>query len=661
VSPDALWLLRRAAGSKRHIWPLVEWRYGDGDGERGPFQPELDWLDHVPAEDDERLRRFCAILAPLRAEAPLIGLEALIERAMSAFGYDLALLARPGGAGRMANVRKLMRLAREFERHEGRDLAAFLLAAAESARRDEREGMAPVRAEGHDGVRVMTVHAAKGLEFPVVAVPDLGRALNAGHSWSDVVIGPMPRNGDGPQRFGMRLVFPSSDSFGLWELGQLNREESESEAEEGCRLVYVAATRAEDRLILSGAYDHRCLSDGELKPSDSPLRRLLPALVERGWTGGDGEVELHAPPRAEGIGPAEPDVPTLPLRVAVISPGPERAAWLRERLPEAEAVAAVEGGGPPPLMGEFPRRAPVGHLSYSALAEYERCGYRFYLERLLGLRPDDVLASAGAEDPGEEEAPDRDDELVEPGSNGGAAEPARLRALAVGNATHAALERAIREGWTAADETAVGGLLVREGLAGDVEASQRVLDGVAAWLSSPLRSELEGHTLRPEVPFVLPVGGTVIRGQIDLLAEGPCGERVVVDFKTDALQGGRPAELAGRYAAQREVYALAAAGDGPVRAIHLFLEGSSEPVAEEFGPAELGAARERLEGLIGRMHGDAFAPTDSPTAAICFGCPAAARLCPHPAWRPRSASSPADPGEAARESGTRAATQETLF
>ena len=669
VSPDALWLLRQAAGSGRHIWPLVEWRYGGA--ERQPFEPDPEWLEHIPGEDAERLRRFCSILAPLRDEAPLIGLEALVERAMTAFGYDLALLARPGGAGRMANVRKLMRLAREFERHEGRDLAAFLLAAAESAKRDEREGMAPVRAEGHDGVRVMTVHAAKGLQFPVVAVPDLGRSLSAGHSWSDVTIGPMPRQEGERQRFGMRLVFPSSDSFGLWELSRLNREEAEAEAEEGCRLVYVAATRAEDRLILSGAYDERCLEQGERKPSDSPLRRLLPKLCERGWAGGDGEVELPAPTRALGIEPAQPSAAALPLRVSVIRPDPARAEWLCERLPEAEAMAAEDGGGPPPLMSERPRQAPVGHLSYSALAEYERCGYRFYVERLLGVRPAAAAVVTPPAGPGEEEGAEGVDVVVEPDPDAGSAEP-RARALAVGNATHAALERSIRDGWSAVDEHVVDGLLAQEGLAEDAEARERVLAGVGAWLGSGLRDELAGYALRPEVPFVLPVGGTVIRGQIDLLAQGPGGERVVVDFKTDALKGRAPADLVGRYAAQREVYALAAAGDGVVRAVHLFLERAEEPVEDGFGPAELDAARERLGSLIDRIQGGAFAPTDSPTSATCFGCPAAARLCPHPAWRPRAAAGlPAvideeDAGEiavaaAASANGGQPAAQGTLF
>jgi ATP-dependent helicase/nuclease subunit A len=649
VSPDALWLLRQAARPGRHVWPLVEWRYGGS--ERAPHDgSELEWLDHVPAEDAERLERFCATLAPLRAEAPLLGLEALVERTMNAFDYDLALLARPGGPGRMANVRKLMRLAREFERHEGRDLAGFLLAAAESASRDEREGMAPVRAEGHDGVRVMTVHAAKGLQFPVVAVPDLGRTLSAGHTWSDVMLGPAPANGNRAQRFGMRLVFPSEDSFGLWELVGLNREERDAATEEGCRLVYVAATRAEDRLILSGAYKHPQLEPAEPSHSDSPLRRILPALVERGWAGGDEELLLTAPKRAEGAGAADPADDVLPLRIEVNAPSAERAEWLSERPPHADGngAAPVEGG-PPPLLGERPREVPVGHLSYSALAEYERCGYRFYLERLLGVRPG-AGGTPAADDPGtgDEEADSVPDELVEPDGEGRSDERWRALALAVGNAAHAALEWSAREGWREPDDALLRSLLAGEGLTGEPEALDRVRRGVRDWLGSELRRELAGWSLRPEVPFVLPVGGTVIRGQIDLLAEGPEGQRVVLDYKTDALRGRAPAQLAGRYAAQREVYALAVAGGGAsVRAVHLFLEQADQPVVEEFGAGELVAARNRLEALIARIRGGEFAPTDEPTSAICFGCPAAARLCPHPKWRPAGSSAGSDTEAAA--------------
>ncbi len=630
VSPDAMWLLRQAAGPKQHIWPLVESRYGASENE--PYEPELEWLDDVPAEDVDRLERFCSILGPLRAEAPLLGLEDLIERAMTAFGYDLALLSRPGGRGRMANVRKLMRLAREFERHEGRDLAAFLVAAEDSARRDEREGMAPVRAEDHDGVRVMTIHAAKGLEFPVVAVPGLGGRLRGGQSWRDVVIGPVPDQDGRPQRFGMRLAFPSAESLGLWELKPLDREEAESDAEEGCRLVYVAATRAEDRLILSGAYKEAHLAEPSGSPSESALQRLLPALVERGWDGADGVVELAAPTRSDGTEPAEPAKEALPLAITVSSPSPERAAWLREVIPPPPAAPPDDSGGPPPLTRERPREVPVGHLSYSALAEYERCGYRFYLERLLGVRSADAPVSA--DQAGEEPGPERTDQLVEP--EDGASQPGRDRALALGNATHAALERAVRDGWEAPEDAVIDALVSAEGLEDDGEARRRILEGVGAWLACDLRAELEAWILRPEVPFVLGVGGTVIRGQIDLLAEGPRGERTVVDFKTDALRERAPAQLAGRYAAQREVYALAAAGAdrAPVRAVHLFLEDAGEPVIEEFAPEGLDAARQRLEAMIAGIRGGRFRPTDDPTSAICFGCPAAARLCPHPAWRP---------------------------
>jgi len=626
VSPDALWLLRRAARDEkdraRHVWPVLSWRYGSGEEPR-PAQAE--WLDDVPEQDVERLERFCRVLADLRAQAPLLTLEELIERTMSAFGYDLGLIAREGGAGRMANVRKLMRLAREYERNEGRDLAGFLALAAESTRRDEREGMAAVQAEGHDGVRVMTVHAAKGLQFPVVAVPDLGRALNAGHRHEDVFIGPLGAVEDGSCRFGMRLAFESSSSLGLWELGDLDELESAAEAEEGCRLVYVAASRAEDRLLLSGIYRPADLEPlQEPKPSDSPIRRLLPALVAHGWHGGEGSVRL---PGAMPVGGGEP-LGEVELSIRISEPCRERAAELAERRPPPPEPDPLAGGaGSPPLLDPRGAEVPVGHLSYSALALYERCGYRFYVERVLGARESLAAAPAADAEEGDEE-PAAADELGEPGER-------RSLSLGVGNAVHAALEWSARDGWAAPSPDALESLLRREGLDGDGEAAARARRLIHGWLGSRLRAELEAASVRPEVPFVLALGGTVIRGQIDLLAQAANGAPpTVVDFKTDALEGRHPAELADRYTAQREVYALAAGGEAGARAIHVFLEQPDEPVIAELDHGALRAARQRLEGLVARMRGGDFTVTHEPYTALCFGCPAAARLCPRPAWKP---------------------------
>ncbi len=611
VSPDALWLLRRAVGQSRPVWPLVEWHYGASG--REPADLEHEWLDAVDADDAVRLERFCTLLASLRAAAPVTPIEDLIERAMDAFDYDLELLARRDGAGRMANVRKLMRLAREFEGHDGRDLAGFLAAAEASTRRDEREGMAPVTAEGHDGVRIMTVHAAKGLEFDVVAVPDLQRGLAKGHRAGDLAIA---GNGSGPARFGMRLAFPSSESVGLWELHGLHAEESTKESEEGARLVYVATTRARHRLILSGTFKDSDLEPAEEpKANDSALRRFLPALVAAGWDGGDQTLAI---PR---------------LQVSVSAPTEERARALCARPGPTRAAAAADSEGDPMRLPPADARVvPVGHLSYSSLADYERCGYRFYAERVLGLAPgaltfsDDEAADAQlAADEGEmPDLPETDRRTAEH----------RSRSLAFGNAVHAALEWSARNAWAEPPGDWLEAL-VAGAEPGALERARRL---IAGWLDSPLCRELAGGAARPEVPFALPLGGTVVRGKIDLLADTPGGP-VVVDFKTDAIGAGGVAEPGEHYRVQRELYALVAAaageGDGrPVRAVHVFLEAPGEPVETPMGPLEIEGARTRLTALVGRMRAGDFVPTDEPTRQICSGCPAAWNLCPHPKWRP---------------------------
>ncbi len=638
ASADALWLLREAAGRRKFVWPVLERAFVEGE----PLDAPID------DEDRARLITFCATLGELRAEAPTLPLDALIDRTISAYDYDLALLTLPEGRGRMANVRKLMRLAAEFETHEGRDLRGFISYAEERTARDEREGQAALQAEEHDGVRVMTVHAAKGLEFPVVAVADLGRRLSAGGRAGDLVIGRF-EDGSGDEAagadvpFGMRLAMPAQKSLRLWQLVELEDANREADAEEACRLTYVAATRAQKRLILSGVYDpEKHVEPGDPVPGDTALRRFLPALHELGWGGGEGLVAI---PPAEGVQPAG----TPEIAVTINRPSPERAAELCRRLPALEPPAAETPEAEvlrPPLLEIERVPALAGRLSYSALAAYERCGYRFYVERVLGLTgdplgPADDEQGAEGEPAGEADVTGAEDELVDPPGDHSGMRPLERR-LAIGNAVHAGLEWSARNGWREPDEERLLAALTAEGLGSDMEALARVEELVRGWLGSELRRELDGARVYPELPFALEIGGAIVRGKMDLLAELPGGELVVVDYKTDDLAGRSPAELAERYRIQRAVYALAAevtradrdAEHPPLRSAYCFLEAADDVVAQTHDAADLTEGRRELEAIVGRIEGGEFVRTEKPEGAICYGCPAAARLCGAPAWRP---------------------------
>jgi ATP-dependent exoDNAse (exonuclease V) beta subunit len=200
---------------------------------------------------------------------------------------------------------------------------------------------------------------------------------------------------------------------------------------------------------------------------------------------------------------------------------------------------------------------------------------------------------------------------------------------------HAALEWSARNGWQRPPAELLAVLLRREGLAGGGDAAERCERLIAGWLESALLAELGRAAVRPEVPFVVGLAGTVVRGQIDLLVAGAGGEpTTVIDYKTDALDGRSGAELASRYRAQREVYGLAAGQAEEVRVAHVFLEAPDEPVVELLDRERLASARARLERTVGAMTAGRFEVTAEPYPALCFGCPAARRLCPRPAWRP---------------------------
>ena len=324
-------------------------------------------------------------------------------------------------------------------------------------------------------------------------------------------------------------------------------------------------------------------------------------------------------------------------RASVVRPRPDLSRTFgcasRHRAPSDGQGNLFDSSAP--MLDRLEPAAAAGRLSYSALSVYSGCHYRFYVERVIGLEAPSS-AQEQANEPTAGESPPSPDELSAPEAG------PRERALAIGNAVHALLERSAHRSWASPGATEIETALGRQGLGGDRDARDRVRTLVEGWLGSDLRAELEarGARMRPEVPFVLGLAGTVVRGKIDLLAEAG-GAPLVVDYKTDALCGRDPDELAESYRTQRDLYALAAHAASPngaaaaVRAAYCFLEAPERASVEVYDEADLAAARERLERLVAGIRAGDFARTDSPHAALCHGCPAAARLCGKPAWRPQ--------------------------
>ena len=509
AAPDTLWLLRAAAGRRRHVWPALESAVGAGEAELDA--PER--LADIPEPELELLRRFVTTIGSLRERGPRLSLAALIETATTETGYDLAVLMRPAGEARFANVRKLMRLAAEFESREGRDLRGLLDFLAARAEIDA-EGQAATAAEGHDGVRIMTVHNAKGLEFDVVAVPDLSRSLLAGARAPLLVLGR-----EQPPRVGMQLRRLGSGAVNLFDYAALCEEAKARDAEEGLRLFHVAATRARERLILSGVVKPE--AGRETKPGTPVVERLVEALgVERD---ADADVAVPPPESRPGLNatfsPAE-------IAVRVNLPSPERAAQLRAARPDPAADRPL-GDGPPPLVERRPPIVPSRPLSYTAISAYEECPYRFYMERVLGL------GESGS--PLVRIATERTAATQE-----GAATPsAREERTAQGAAVHALLEWSQANGWSEPTEDLARRHAVAAGLDPGRTDAASLLAPVRDWLASPLRERIgdSATRVRAEVPILLGVGDTVLRGSIDLLVEREGGPPLVIDYKTDRLAG----------------------------------------------------------------------------------------------------------------------------
>ena len=515
-----------------------------------------------------------------------------------------------------------MRLARDYEHAEGRDLRGFISFAVTQDLAEAREGEAALESEGLDAVRLMTIHRAKGLEFPVVCVADLGR-LGAGGR-PRLLLGRERSGGEASgrdsQTVGLRLaVLGGGDPVPALAYDRLAAEEDRADAEEERRLLYVAMTRARERLILSGGADcerwPRAAARWRPAGLDRARDRRRPArpLRRRGGRSRRG-AHLGRPRRACALPPQRarhrrrgaPRGRAGPRRTA-----PQRRARHRAaRAAEGDAAAAGRGRG---------RRQQ--RLSYSALQAYARCGYRFYLQRVLGLAPEEPPPLPPEEAAGEETE--------------------RLEARVRGSLVHALLEKldfGRPEAPPAADVEALAKQFRIEVTADDVEDVRSL---VGAFAASPLCERLAAaQRVRREAGFAFTLepggGGSLVNGFVDVIAAEHGGGRLVVDYKTDRLDGAEPADVIARdYETQRTVYALAALRDGAehVDVAYCFLERPAEPVVRRFSATDAPALAERVVSLARGVLDEHYPVTDAPHRDLCADCPGRRALCSHPESR----------------------------
>ena len=574
ASNDALVLLRRAA-PKRPLFAGLEKGMPEG----------------LSATDLRLFEAFKQRFDRLAAQAPALSLERLCEQIVCAHDYDLAVLAQWDGRRRYANLRKLARLARSYEELRGPDVQGFVRFVAEQDAVGASELEAVAEEEGTDVIRLLTIHSAKGLEFKVVVVADAGRDRGR-HDADEILCLP-----DG--RLGFRVAEPSTGKrLSTSEYESVKTAEQDAEGAERLRLYYVAMTRAIDRLIVSGAIDQDRKADANT-PIGWVLDRLdaneldeagdTPVEIERGGARLLIRLDRHRPEAA--VEPASADVVQLELFEVTENGGapPEPAVALA---PLSEVPA-------PPLHR-------VRRLSYSALSLFERCSYRYFAERVVGLRPADASGSV-------------------PGQTG-------LAATEIGDAVHALLER-IDLTAPSVPEDLVDLVRARYPAATDEEL-ERIRGFVASYCGSELGARIAAlNGAAPELPFAFEHDGVLLHGRIDVLhREGTSA--LVLDYKTNSLAEGTPEEIVEHdYNLQRLVYALACfrAGAEQVEVVYHFLERPDAVVATSFTREAIPALEAELSAAIARIQANDFRPT--PDEFVCADCPALNLVCAGPRLR----------------------------
>jgi ATP-dependent helicase/nuclease subunit A len=235
-------------------------------------------IDALAADDRERLLLARASVGAWIADADQVPPADIVDRVLAESAYAVEI----GGLGfaqARENLKKIRGLIRRIQNRGyitlGR-LADYFAGLAAGG--DESNAII----DAADAVNLMTVHAAKGLEFPVVFIVNIGKG--SGGSRDDIRVTPAPFAGDEDESGEPAVAISDHQD-------PADRDAEEKEHEETKRLLYVALTRARDRLYLCGS-----LANGKLVLQRGSIGRVLPASLTAAMAAGGDEIAWQGGP-----------------------------------------------------------------------------------------------------------------------------------------------------------------------------------------------------------------------------------------------------------------------------------------------------------------------------------------------------------------------------
>jgi ATP-dependent helicase/nuclease subunit A len=536
ITDDTLFWLSRHAKAKSPDVPLVY-----------ALKDQMSLKEIQPGQKT-RLEAFTKLARELGELKDRIPLSELIDRILEGTGYELAVLMDPKGVRRYANLKKLIAMVREYEAHERMPLAAFLNILKRLQSQEVRESEAQVTLEKSvDSVRMMSVHAAKGLEFPVVFVADMGHG--GSRSDSKTVIA---HAADG---YALKVPDPQDPEMREpYFFRFVDGEIAKRGDEEWKRLFYVAVTRAKSRLFLSGVHKKK-------KEAKESFREMA------SWM--DWALTI-----CEGLGTAistDLEIPKT-LRARPKEDFLEKVETCIKNTKWKESVPTSPESRAPSLAS--PRSIDLPVSAYVLFQKDPREFWRTYQIGWTVQVPEGVTSTATVEEnewDGEESVFHEDD----------------FSSADFGTAMHGFFEHLnFQKPERALEPQALERVFGRFGEEGVSDAQKIIRD----FMGQPIFQQLrKAKQVKREIDFILNERRGLIHGKIDMLFEDEKGAWHILDYKTAA--GDEDAARRSAYDLQMEIYALAAERllKLPVRSVIIYYLKNQKAVTLSF-PSEKSAA-----------------------------------------------------------------------